>query len=342
MITVTLYSRKDCDLCTQVKEQLVNIQKDIPHRLVEFDIDSDPSHKSSMQEQIPVVHVGPYILRYPFTEQELRVSLGAASDRHRHLEELDDRGYKKRIARGRKISGADRFSYWFSQHYMLLLNVLVFLYVGLPFLAPALMEANLTAPAKVIYAVYSPLCHQLSFRSVFLFGEQPFYPRAMAGVNGLQTYEDIIGQQDINIMDARRFTGNPVVGYKTALCERDLGIYGAILLFGVIFSISKRRIKAIPWYLWVVIGVLPIAIDGLSQLPGMVTANLPAWIPMRESTPALRFITGGLFGFMTAWFLYPMIEEMMRDTYKMLARKIHTVQQLDQQVEIGSDAISAK
>jgi uncharacterized membrane protein len=164
----------------------------------------------------------------------------------------------------------------------------------------------------------------------------------MAGVNGLQTYEDIIGQQDINIMDARRFTGNPVVGYKTALCERDLGIYGAILLFGVIFSISKRRIKAIPWYLWVVIGVLPIAIDGLSQLPGMVTANLPAWIPMRESTPALRFITGGLFGFMTAWFLYPMIEEMMRDTYKMLARKIHTVQQLDQQVEIGSDAISAK
>jgi len=342
MITVTLYSRKNCDTCKQVKEQLKSIQQDIPHRLVEFDIDTDPSLKSSLQDQIPVVHVGPYILRYPFSEQELRASLGAASDRHRHLEELDDKVYKRRIERGRHISGADRFSYWFSQHYMLLLNVFVFVYVGLPFLAPALMEANLTTPAKIIYTVYSPLCHQLSFRSVFLYGEQPFYPRSLAGVNGLQTYEQISGQQDINIMDARHFVGNPIVGYKTALCERDLAIYGAILLFGVIFSISKRRIKAIPWYLWLVIGVLPIAIDGLSQLPGMVSGNLPAWIPLRESTPTLRFLTGGLFGFMTAWFLYPMIEDMMHETYKMLARKIHTVQQLDEQVEIGSNAISAK
>jgi hypothetical protein len=30
---------------------------------------------------------------------------------------------------------------------------------------------------------------------------------------------------------------------------------------------------------------------------------------MRESTPFLRILTGGMFGFFTAWFGYPIVED---------------------------------
>ncbi len=32
--------------------------------------------------------------------------------------------------------------------------------------------------------------------------------------------------------------GNEVVGYKMAFCERDMAIYGGMLLFGVIYSLT--------------------------------------------------------------------------------------------------------
>ena len=130
-----------------------------------------------------------------------------------------------------------------------------------------------------------------------------------------------------DIFEARGFIGNDVVGYKVALCERDVAMYLTMLGFGIVFWLSGRRIRSIPWYLWVVIGLGPIGVDGLSQLPSVI-ANLPEWLPIRESTPFLRTLTGGLFGLMTAWYLYPMIEETMGETRRLVARKIATAAQL--------------
>ena len=66
-------------------------------------------------------------------------------------------------------------------------------------------------------------------------------------------------------------------------------------------------------------GLIPIGLDGVSQ----IVSQLP-WdvIPIRESTPLLRTITGGLFGFTIAWFGYPVVEETMADTRKLLTVKI--------------------
>ena len=58
------------------------------------------------------------------------------------------------------------------------------------------------------------------------------------------------------------------------------------------------------------VGIVPIAIDGFSQLLSQPPINL---LPLRESTPLLRTITGMLFGMTTAWFGYPMVEETMRE-----------------------------
>ena len=44
-------------------------------------------------------------------------------------------------------------------------------------------------------------------------------------------------------------------------------------------------------------------------------------LPYRESTPYLRVLTGGLFGFLTAWFGYPVVEETMAATREIMTAK---------------------
>ena len=131
---------------------------------------------------------------------------------------------------------------------------------------------------------------------------------------------------DAFIFDARNFVGNEQVGYKVAICERDVAMYGALLLFGLIFAASGKKIKSVKWYLWLILGTFPIALDGFSQLPGMI-AGLPDIIN-RESTPFLRTLTGVLFGFLTAWYLFPLIEASMKETRSMFAYKKAVVDQL--------------
>jgi uncharacterized membrane protein len=127
-------------------------------------------------------------------------------------------------------------------------------------------------------------------------------------------------------LHAREFEGNEVSGFKVAFCERDVAIWGSILLFGLIFAISKRKIKGIHWLVWIFIGLGPIGLDGFSQLISQL--NLPllsGLLPYRESTPYLRTLTGFLFGFMTAWYGYPTIEDAMADTRRILTKKIAIV-----------------
>jgi uncharacterized membrane protein len=330
VITVTLYHPTDCTSCDQIEKSLDHLQSSIPHQLVKVNIDSDADLLKIYGPQVPVVQIGPYRLREPITQQDLLVALGAARDRQQFLER-SDQGYRQRLERGHSISKTDQFSHWLSRHYMLLFNLIVFVYVGLPFLAPALMKVNIQLPARVIYTVYSPLCHQFAFRSWFIYGEQSFYPRELAMIDGIVTYERLMGIEEADLAEARRFVGNEQVGYKVALCQRDIAMYGGILLFGLVFSLSGRRLRSVPWYLWLLLGVVPIGLDGASQLPSLMGINLPIWLPIRESSPLLRSITGAMFGVMTAGYIYPMIEAAMRETRAMLARKIAVVQQTQNQ-----------
>lgn len=333
MLIVTLYTRKDCKLCDEVKAELDALREKMPHRLVSIDIDSDPSLKEKYNEAIPVLEIGPYRLQAPITRQSLEMTLGAASDRRSQLKQVGGEAYEKRVQRSSTLSGSDRVYYWISRHYLALLNLLVFLYVGLPFLAPTFMEAGLTAPARVIYSMYSPLCHQFGFRSFFLFGEQPYYPLPEAHIANVKTFEQVTGIQNLSDpgsytrLLARQYIGNATVGYKVALCERDVAIYGSILLFGLIYALTGRKLPALHWMLWVVFGLGPIGLDGFSQLFSQFNWPwLASFLPYRESPPILRVITGALFGFATAWFAYPYIEESMRETRQFFLKRFAALQ----------------
>ena len=328
MIEVKLYTRQGCHLCEDVKQTLAELQAQYPHRLVEIDIESSDDLLREYGLEIPVVQVGPYTLKTPISRMELVMTLGAGADRERHIDAIDTSAYSAGGVLG-TWSGADRFSLWLSRHYMALFNLIVLIYMGLPLLAPVLMMSGVELPAKVIYKGYSFVCHQLAYRSFFLFGEQAAYPRAAAGVEGLLTFNQATGLSEGNnykdILVAENYIGNSELGYKVALCQRDIAIYGGMLLFGLVFALTGRRIPVLPWYLWIVVGLVPIGLDGVSQLISQLGIDL---IPYRESTPQLRTLTGGLFGIATAWFGYPMVEESMLETRRVLGAKFDRIQRL--------------
>jgi uncharacterized membrane protein len=328
MLNVTLYSRKNSTACDEVRTELQTLQERFPHRLIEVDVDSDPVLLAKFGAQVPVLEVGPYVLKAPITSQSLQMTVGAAFDRRNQLEQVGDPKYQARVANANSISTGDRVSFWISRNYLLLLNLFILVYIGLPFLAPTLMKVGAELPAQAIYRIYKPLCHQFAFRSFFLFGEQPYYPLAEAGLEGVKTFEDVSGVADLDNpysmsrFQARQYIGNEDVGYKVALCERDVAIYLAILMFGVVYGLSGRRIKSLHWTLWLLIGIAPIGLDGFSQLFSQFNWEfLVSLVPYRESTPFLRTLTGALFGFSTAWFAYPNIEDSMNETRQYYIKK---------------------
>jgi uncharacterized membrane protein len=200
----------------------------------------------------------------------------------------------------------DAFARWFNNHWLALVVGILLVYSLLPFVAPVLMKAGLTSAAQVIYQPYKLMCHTYAFRSFFLFGEQLVYPRG----NGDGAFEQATGirMDPAGLVQARDFQGNERVGYKVALCERDIAIYLAIAISGMAFALVRRRARPLPWLWFLLIGILPIAIDGFSQLFSQPPLN---FLPFRESTWYWRVITGSLFGFSVAWLIFPIIEASM-------------------------------
>jgi uncharacterized membrane protein len=310
---VTLYTKPDCELCDQARVALRSLQSEFPHKVIEIDVDSEPRLLERYGESVPVLEVGPYTLRAPFDTRDLRVTLASARDgRPADPHPAPNKNQAVRL---------NRAVLFMARHWLVGLNLLVLLYVGLPFLAPTLMEVGAPRPAEWIYRAYSPLCHQLAFRSWFLFGEQPAYPRALAGTN-LVPFGQETGINESDLYAARAFVGNPQVGYKVALCERDVAIYGGILLAGLAFALVRGKLKPLPIPLWVLFGIAPIALDGFSQLFSGLPFAPFTLLPVRESTPLMRTLTGGLFGTMNVWMAYPYVEETMAETRALVAAKL--------------------
>jgi uncharacterized membrane protein len=244
------------------------------------------------------------------------------------MERLPD-GRLKATGRARDfVIAVDRAVYGFARNWVFWLCLILLVYVSLPFLAPALMEAGYDRAARVIYAIYGPMCHQLGSRSWFLFGEQWAYPR--------DQFMSLTGV-DLNSMagidQARAFLGDDTFGYKVAFCQRDVAIYGAMFLAGLIYAIPavQQRLQPMPWWLWLIIGIGPIGLDGFSQLlsqfpfSAMPGAELiTTFLPERESTPFLRTFTGALFGVSNVWLAFPYLkssfEEMVIQTEAKLAK----------------------
>ena len=97
-----------------------------------------------------------------------------------------------------------------------------------------------------------------------------------------------------------------IAGHQMACCQRCAAIYGSLLLGGLLFIVLRRWIRPLHWKVYLVL-IAPMAIDGLTQLPG--------W---RESTWELRTFTGALFGLATVWLVFPIFQRTMAEIRSLL------------------------
>jgi uncharacterized membrane protein len=198
----------------------------------------------------------------------------------------------------------DRQIYSLAKHWLVVFNLLVGVYVLLPILAPVLMVSGTPSLGRVIYLVYRPACHQLPERSFFLFGPQATYSLDELWALGVVSEED-------NIFARQAILGTPEVGFKLALCQRDVALYGGILVAGLLFGLVRKRLR--PLKLWIFgLLLLPMAVDGVTQL-----------FFLRESTWPLRSLTGGLVGIACVWLLYPHLETAFAEIREQVTARLH-------------------
>src|ERR687885_138723 len=145
----------------------------------------------------------------------------------------------------------------FARRWLLYVNIFLFIFMALPFLAPVLLEYGYEGPARALYSAYSLTCHQLAYRTWFFFGAQPSYTVAQ-----LQQYLGVDNPAS-DLLFWRAFLGNTTVGYKMAYCERNTAIYTSIFLasfvFAIVSGVSRRHIKPLNWKWYLLVCIAPIA-----------------------------------------------------------------------------------
>lgn len=277
------------------------LQNTYPHELQLINLRQHAFFRKRAEETL-IVRIDDKQVTYPENPESLRLAL---SEAHTNVNSPD---YRPAAAKDR-LGSRERFSLWFSRHYLALINIVLALYVFLPVIAPVMMKFGQAKPAKTIYGLYRPLCHQLAYRSFFLFGEQAHYPLDVPADSGRLSYPEVSGNPSQDMQAASEFVGNERAGYKIALCQRDVAIYGSLLLFGVIFALTGRKFKPLLWWLWILLSIGPMGLDGVWQLFSSMRLPFFSWMPVHESTPFLRVLTGATFGWFTSWFGIPTIEE---------------------------------
>lgn len=72
-------------------------------------------------------------------------------------------------------STSDHIFHWCFQHWLPILNSLVFIYAVLPWLSPLLIWLGYPAAGHFLFHLYTPLCHQNPANSPFFLGHQVAY-----------------------------------------------------------------------------------------------------------------------------------------------------------------------
>ncbi|MCL7452861.1 MAG: DUF2085 domain-containing protein [Anaerolineae bacterium] len=195
----------------------------------------------------------------------------------------------------------DKTIFRLAKHWLALANIFWGLYVVLPVLAPVMMDAGWTVPARVVYTIYRPACHQRPERSYFVGGERFVY-----------TPEELAAR-DVDLDPFVRDIGNQTVGWKMAFCQRDVAIYGSMFLAGLAYALVRRRLKGwkMPFRYFLLL-LVPMGIDGVLQL-----------FAFYESTWVMRTITGVIFGTGAVFFAYPYLEEGFVDVRRTVNAKLH-------------------
>ena len=217
--------------------------------------------------------------------------------------------------------GSYRLVQFLEQHWFFVISLILGLYIGLPFLAPVFMQIGWSGPGRVIYFVYSWLCHQLPERSFFLFG--PKFTYSLAEVQSAW-------QNTTNPLILRQFIGNAEMGWKVAWSDRMVSMFTSTWLFGLLWWPLRRRLPRLPWW-GLVLFLLPMAVDGTTHLfsdlagIGQGFRDSNAWLAALTQqafsasfyagdawgsfNSLMRLFTGISFGLGIVWFGFPYLDD---------------------------------
>ena len=237
------------------------------------------------------------------------------------------------------IKQIDRGTIAFAQDWLKFFLIVYGIWVLAPFAAPVLMQVGATGPAQVIYNLYSLFCHQLPERSLFFFGTKPMYTLPEIG--------QVWSTANVNVL--RQFIGNAQMGWKMAWSDRMISTYGGVWLAGLLYAAWKPRAPRLSLKAWVLIGMTPILLDGMTHMVNDVLAGTTgtgfrdtnAWLQaltlntlplsfyqgdqLGSFNSWMRWLTGFLFSFTTVFALFPLIESSLRQTASDAARQYERV-----------------
>ncbi|MEM4137185.1 MAG: DUF2085 domain-containing protein [Candidatus Anstonellaceae archaeon] len=167
--------------------------------------------------------------------------------------------------------------------------IAIFLFNFFVVLAPILKLFKYDEVADGIYFGFSFTCHQLNSRSLCLFNN---------------SIEDCTtNSSKLEYIKTNTVVKENKIGYKLAVCARDVGIYFSMLLGTIVWGfINKKDLKNIdqPPLLFFILSLIPIGIDGLGQLMGL-------W----ESSNQIRLISGFIAGFACVFYIIPLINRIL-------------------------------
>ena len=214
--------------------------------------------------------------------------------------------------------------YYIAAGILLLLNASIFL-------PPFLIFAGNEDAAAGLYNLHN-YDHQWIYRSQCVFKDAAgglllddcivLGKEAEAGIstlytsNGDRRYNGMFAQypqNQIGSNKAEKVERNGMVGYKFANDTRDYAIYLPWLLTMLAFPFVFGRGKTeTPHWAWFAVAMVPLAIDGFTQLLAGMLGN-PAYywlyypIGLQESTNLIRWATGAVAGIAVGVYSVPML-----------------------------------
>lgn len=209
----------------------------------------------------------------------------------------------------------------------------IFLYLLGSFIPAIAFNNGNEQLGRRVNSVYRFFCHQRVERSLFIFAgesEDSFYSANFYSVEYLQE-EEVIPYYNPYVPDrfsktvfGYPYVGNEVVGYKTAICIRDLAIYIALLFTGILYMAYSRKNGGKIYkfsFKFCLMLMLPMAVDVLIQILGQIfdwSFVTDAYI----NSIIKRIITGALFGIGFSLFIFPNLQDSLDDKKELNDKEI--------------------
>lgn len=207
---------------------------------------------------------------------------------------------------------------WLNKNLLWLIVGIIALYVAGAFAAPVFMVRGDKEVAGRIYRFYGQFCHQRVERSVFLFGKESIFTTySVSELKVKSAIPDV--NPDVRLSYATTyfghgFNGNQEVGYKAAICIRDLALYLSLVISSSVYIAfsKKRKLNLQMNWKFLLVLILPLIVDGGFQV---VAESLKlSWVPQAyfDNNPK-RVITGVLFGTGIALLIFPPLKKSLEE-----------------------------